>query len=380
MSWKDYADAQLRGIEETDRLSEDLWGRALAAIIVAEVLLRDRVRRRLLVIPLTADGHFDTRADRRSVVRFRQEVAAATRDFRVHLSRAITGRAPTPSLVPSVATEIPATGIASRAMQDAIERADRAYRRSRRILAQDRARAAQRAAQRPGEPPPPLDDFLPPGDDLPPPPEPPSRPADAAPPPAVAMPRDEDRARDEDAADAVTDLLMNVWGNAGNEARRFAEQMLGLVTRFGKRSRALDHLDAERPDGPPGSKGWRANRNILRRSVVEHIRAMHRRRTITNAVRDGIAHFRLDVPANRFGKVAPDGALGRQLWRVRTLSDWEAVQARENNTRNASSDFAGLGFGFGDMSYVVPVPPEYLREAAQQGRAWRERHMGAKVR
>lgn len=378
MPWSDYADAQLRGIEETARASEDLWAKALAVLVAYETLLRDRVRRRLLVLPITADEHWDF-SRRMPFARFRVGLRADVSEFVRGTSYALTGVAPSGGGIPPANLDIPRTGVASDAMRAALERADRALERAARILARDRARARQRAARDRGEDPPPLDDLLPDRGGPSTPSVSPTAPDDAAPPDVSLVDRPA-RARDEDAADAITDLLMNVWGNAGNEARHFAEQMLGLVTRLGTRPKALDHLDAERPDGPPGSRGWRTNRNIMRKSVVEHVRAMHRRRIVAGAVADGHTHFRLDVPKDRFGRVAPDGALGRQLWKVRTLSEWEAVQALENNGRNASSDFAGLGFGFGDMSYVVAVPREYLADAAQQGAAWRAQHMGARVR
>lgn len=377
MPWKDYADAQLRGIEEADRASEDLWARALAVLIAYETLFRDGVRRRLLVLPITEDDRFDFSGRRMPFVRFRTGTRLEMSRFAAGASRAIVGMAPAAGGVPDVDVDIPRTGLAAEALRESLDRADRFYRRARRVLARDRARAEQRRIRDEGGSPPPLDDLLPP--DGTPPPAPPSAPADAEPPPEIPGADDAEQARDDDAADAMTDLLMNVWGNLGNEARKFAEQMFGLVTRMGKRGRALDHLDAERP-GERGSRGWKTNRNILRKSVVEHMRAAHRRRTIANGVADGIAHYRLDVPQARFGAVAPDGSLGKQLWRVRTLSEWETVQARENNGRNASSDFAGLGFGYGDMSYVVAVPPEYVEDARRQGEAWRRRHMGAPVR
>lgn len=47
-----------------------------------------------------------------------------------------------------------------------------------------------------------------------------------------------------------------------------------------------------------------------------------------------------------------------------------------NNLGNRSADFAGLGFNFGDMSFVTFVPREYLRDAERQGAAWRRTHLG----
>jgi len=377
MAWREYADAQLRGVEETSRLMDSTWTRALAALLLWEAFFRDRVRRRLLVLPITADEHFDT-SSRMPFARFRTELRRTVADFVNGASRDLVGLA-VPSLgIPDLAPR--ASGVAGEAMRRAQEIADAAYRKARRLLERDRALAAERArvAAQPGAAPRPLDDLLPPA------PQPdtgaaptaaPAKARDAAAAVDVAEPAKERDAVAEDAADAVTDLLMNVWGNLGNEARRATEQMLGLVNRFGTRGRALAHLDAPRP-GAPGTKGWYANRNIMRKSVVEHLRAMHRRRTLAAGTRDGHTHFRLDVPQDRFGKIDPQGALGRQLWRVRTLPEWEAEQARQNDQRNASSDFAGLGFGYGDVSFVTVVPREYWEDATNQGRALRAKWLG----
>lgn len=379
MPWKDYAEAQLRGIDETDRLMEETWVKAAGLLLLYEAAFRRRLRRRLLVLPITGDGHFDFR-QRSPFTRFRVEARAAARQFANEASQALTGRVPSLAGVPADDLSIPARGAASQGLRDALRIADRSYQRARRLVARDRARARALAAVGPGGDLPPLDDLLPP-DDTPPPFAPSGGPAAATTPDAAdiaILPAAE--ARDADAADAVTDLLMNVWGNLGNEARRFTEQMLGLVTSFGTRNRALAHLDGPRPDGPPGSEGWYANRNNLRKSVVEHMRGMHRRRTLSQATADGIDHFRLDIPQSRLGRVAPEGAAGKQLWRVRTLPEWEAIQAAENASRNASSDFAGLGFGYGDLTYITAVPRDYLAAARQQGDAWRRQHLGARTR
>lgn len=373
MPWKDYADAQLRGIEETDRLIEETWAQAAGLLLLYEAAFRRRLRRRLLILPVTADGHFDL-SDRRPFTRFRVEARRAAQLFVSETSLALVGLEPAAGGVPAPDLEIPSRGVAAKGLSRAMEAADRAYRRARRLLIRDRARARAAALARPGEPPPPLDDILPP-DDQPPPPTAP--PGDGAAPADIALPEDPAEVRDADAADAVTDLLMNVWGNLGNEARRFTEQMLGLVTSYGTQPRALAFLDGPRPDGPPGSEGWYANRNHLRKSIVEHLRGMQRRRTIAQATQDGITDFRLDVPEKRRGRVAPDGAPGRNLWRVRTLSEWEAQQAAVNRSRNAASDFAGLGFGYGDVTFVTAVPREYIGAARQQGEAWRRQYLQA---
>lgn len=389
MPWGEYLDAQLDGIEETASLMESTWAQALVALLVWEAFFRDEVRKSLLVLPTTADGHFDTRRPRR-FVRYRTDVQAARAAFVRGASIDLAGLPPSdvvvadPARTPRAGAGLPAfdvlprrEGVGTAALRDTRRIADRAINRARRLLARDRARARERAlvpagggGEEPGAGAPETARGTP--DDGPP------ESARGAPEPAatpdIVEPDTDAEAAGEDLADATTDLLMNVWGNLGNEARRATEQLLGLTTRFGRRKAVEDFLDRQRP-GRPGTRGWHANRGILRKSVVEHLRAHHRRRTLTAALKDGHGLFRLDVPKARLGKVDPQGALGKELWRVRGLPDWEAVMGRENRGRVAASDFAGLGLGHGDVSFITAVPDEYRRAAEDQGRALRDRYL-----
>lgn len=121
--------------------------------------------------------------------------------------------------------------------------------------------------------------------------------------------------------------------------------------------------------------GWRMNANTMRLSVVAHVRAMHRRAMVTQARADGVRHFMLEVPKRRRGKIAPDGVCGRNLWRVRTWDEWLEVQRRANSGRIASSGFDTLGLGYGDCTYLVPVPAAYLVEARAYGQRMRAQWM-----
>lgn len=118
---------------------------------------------------------------------------------------------------------------------------------------------------------------------------------------------------------------------------------------------------------------WRMNRNNLFLSFAAHIRAVQRRRIVSEATAAGIVHFRMEVPRDMLGKVAPDGVMGRYLWRVLTLEQWRTIETRENSGRVASSAWDSLGLGFGDVSYLVPVPEIYYKEAVEEGRALRRR-------
>lgn len=137
-----------------------------------------------------------------------------------------------------------------------------------------------------------------------------------------------------------------------------------------RRSRPSDRRDG----------GWRVNANNMRLSVTAHVRAMHRRAMVTSALADGVRHFMLDVPKRRRGHIAPDGVCGRNLWRVRTWEEWLDVQAKANSGRIASSGFDTLGLGYGDCTYLVPIPRVYIEDAKRYGLEMRAKHMGAPQR
>lgn len=123
--------------------------------------------------------------------------------------------------------------------------------------------------------------------------------------------------------------------------------------------------------------GFRMDRGRMRLSVVSHIRAAQRRRTISEATAQGITHFRLDVPQKYLGRIAPDGLLGRNLWRVRTIDEWQAITSSANAKQIGSSAFDTLGMGFGDVSYLVSVPAIYIDDAIAHGEKLRKRWLTA---
>ena len=118
---------------------------------------------------------------------------------------------------------------------------------------------------------------------------------------------------------------------------------------------------------------FRFHRGHMRLSTIPHIKAQHRRHTISEATAAGIAHFRLDVPRRWLGRVSRSGMLAPHLWRVRTLDEWHEISRGFNQSRRDGSTFDSLGFFHNDPSYVVPVPALYLDAAIKQGRKLRKR-------
>lgn len=184
--------------------------------------------------------------------------------------------------------------------------------------------------------------------------------------------------------DMLGEAAMNPRRNIRYEADRLTESTIGLTSKNAKRGSARDVVeylvgvqgDARKTRAANSRRGgWRLNENNMRLSVVAHIRAMHRRAMVTLARAHGITHFMMSIPARRRGRIAPTGACGQQLWRVRTWDEWLAVQTRANAGRIASSAFDSLGLGYGDCTYLVPVPAVYLDQARAYGERMRDKWM-----
>ena len=114
-------------------------------------------------------------------------------------------------------------------------------------------------------------------------------------------------------------------------------------------------------------------RGTLRLSTVAHLRAVHRRRVISEAIADGIWHFRLDVPRRMLDRLTPGSVVARHLWRVRTWTEWQSIAQARNEARGTLSSFDTLGLHHGDFSYLLPVPARYYEDAVREGERWRRR-------
>lgn len=374
MAWADYWRSQIDGIEEVEEHSERSWLSALALILLLESRLRRKLAHRAALLPVDErSGRLDF--GRRDLIRrFR---SASGRDVRLWIrqaSLAIAGRRSVPLDDP---TSVARLSPAAAAVRGAMDTFSTQWARGMRIVARDedrqksvgekgtsgiqkepgRAVLPSRDAGAGGQAVPPRGENAP--DDTPPtlPPQP--------------------RARDREAIDfeeIARDQLFNLLRAFSDEGLRVEETLIRTTGRFNRKGDSLDfllgaHGDRRRSRAPVegGENGWHLDRNRLKLSFASHVRASHRRRTVSEGSASGIAAFRLDVPASRLGHVDPSGQLGPHLWRVRTLDEWTDVQARANAGRIRSSSWDTLGFGFGDMSYIVAVPAIYLGAAKASG-------------
>ena len=424
--WNEYWKNAIDEIDETERRTERTWRYALAAIVAWELWFRRRIRRGAIMLPSTIGGAFDT-TFRREFQAFRRQV----RDDAIHIAERLGielgGRRDAFSLVTTRPEE---RGIVNRAMEEVAEAFRPNWERLEALRRRFEATVARPLPPRPRRPGP--DGKGPSGPGAPPPsPAPPSpntpprgvtpeqlaeierelalfarkkrrkkKKGDEDPPDVeekVAPKKREDddpfgigelppprKAEDdpfgvddglgpkkreaEDLFEIETDALINIARNLGYHLDRVTETTLRLSGRFGTPSGIDDFLD-----GGGSGRPWEMNRNDLRLSTTAHLRALHRRRTITEGIASGIAHYRLDVPTERLGMVTPTSLTGAHAWQVKPLSEWREIADRYNRPRVQASSFDTLGFGFGDMTYVVPVPAVFLNAAVEQGRKWRGR-------
>jgi hypothetical protein len=398
VAWGNYWQRQLDGVEAVEKLAASVWTAALAAILAAEFFLKNRIARGAQALPLTPSGHFRT-TERREFVLFRAAVERDVATTVARLRRELGGLPPTGDAPPRTP---PPTGFGPVALRDALPIFDAADLAAERIRRRDEAAApAPAPAPAPANPPanapaapagapaaaPARDDAAPPlGADTEPfetrgPFDAPVE--EARPDPVVDQPAARAARARDDLKDATDDQLMNLVRDFCDEVGRVLEEVIRLTGRFGTLDDVLDYALGPKdlrdapftPEAPPG---WRLGRGRARLSLVAHVRGLHRRRTLAEATARGISEFRLDLPKEFLGRVRPAGIVGPHLWRVRSLGEWQDIAARENAGRIRSSAFDSLGLGFGDPSYVVPVPALYRADAVATGAALRERFLAAR--
>lgn len=360
MSWNRYLDTALDGIDETEARSDRTWLLVLGAVVAWELWLRRRTVDRALRMPVVDGGWFDLR-ERKALRALRAGVAADVQTMQAALQREIGGGRDPFRPVPGGGT--PRPGLSTSAISDTVEAFTPRWDRLQEI-----ADAFQREFQRP----------LPPR---------PSRAPTPPPPPGLTpeqvkeieqelakrakRPGGLDARELDDEFDVGQDALINIARNLGYDLQRVTETVFGRLTGpFSRPSAMVAFMNGSR-DGQP----WQLNRNHLRLSTTAHIRAAHRRRTVSEATAAGITHFRLDVPKSRLGAFAPEGITAKHVWQVRPLSKWQDLADRMNRQRIGASSFDTLGLGFGDVTYIVPVPAVFLPEAVDQGHRWRRRRI-----
>lgn len=475
MSWQDYWSAWTDEIQETEERVERTWSKVALALLLAAALLRRRIVRRALALPVVPGGWIDT-TNPRPIRAFRTAVRRETEDMARRLAVQFGGGSVAAPEAPPVMgprrPRLPSRGITPEALAATVTGFDRAWERvveiqrraeeDERRAMEDAARARARAL-RAKDPQETLDIIRQAleesGQDaavgLP---APGSRPhvrgitpavvsaggrgfvirvsgsgfgpdlqilwngkplvtawlgageVAAIVPPALlkepgqarvsvgdsnvltlsiaataAQPGSRADREAEDLEEIGLDAVINIGRNLGYDLRRITETAVRLTGRFNRASDVVDYLNGT-PDGrvtrasPQGGKEWRFNQNAMRLSTTAHIRALHRRRTVSEAQAEGIQHFRLDVPRSRLATLGTGGLLAAHLWQVRTLDEWHRIYAATNRRRVGASTFDTLGLHYGDFSYVTPVPAVFLRDAERQGRRLRKRWLaGAAV-
>ena len=352
MSWNRYIQAHAEGIDEVEDEVDRTWAAALALLLLWERRLRAQTGDLLGTLPQRG-GRWDT-SHPPTMRRFRRRLSNIIEGSIEELSWRIAG-----TRSPITPGPIPRRG----AQWDGMNRSQRAWERSwresgRRLITDiKRLPPGSDGSRGPGGGPP-----LPPGDS----PEP------LLTPDQKQINRlklilgvaEKSGFNDEDMRELRADGIENILRWLRQETRRFGEQVVRLTNRW-------------TPTSEVGlsNQEWQIHRGNLRLSTTAHLRAVHRRATIGAADALGIQHFMVTVPRRRFGKIAAEGMLGRQLWRVRTLEEWSEVQRQANKGRRSSSSFDTLGLGYGDVSYLVPVPWIYRAAAIAFGLQLRKKHL-----
>lgn len=440
--WSTFHKNAIDGIDETERLVDSTWVRALAAIVAWELFLRRRTVSRARSMPIVDGGWIHP-----------QELGAFRRALRVDLDRArdrlreqLYGSTNERRL--AVAGDPAGAGITPRALRQAEGVFDGMWRRLEAIRTEFERRAAEALRPKPRDDGPPgRPPLLPPtsgptnpvpprgvtprqlaeierqiarlkkkrkrkvkddepivGED---PPKPKKRDGDdpygigELPPPRKVeddpfgfegeqltpgqLEQIEEALRNSPEVDAdqraraVSDLLdvgqdavLNIARHLDFELERVMEAAIRVSGPLGRLESFTSWLD-----GSPtnlSSQPWQMNRNNLRLSTVAHLRAIHRRRTISEGIASGVAHYRLDVPTARLGQVSAGGTLAPHLWQVRTLKEWADITDTINARRSTPTSFDTLGLVHNDPSYVIAVPSVFLRDAIESGRRLRSRY------
>lgn len=370
IAWQDYWQTAVEEIDETEDRVDRTWQKVLAALLLWELWLRRRTVRRAFELPTVDGGWIDT-GRRELLRRFRAQVRRDAGTAASALQRELGGGFDPLGFSPG--TRPPRNGITPQAIGETIEGVRinwEALDEMRRRVEEELAKPLP-ATMTPQFPP------VPPGPE----------PREAITPERLReieqaledQPGQPDRRRArelEDELEIGQDALINIARNLGYEFDRVTETIVRLSGRFSRPSDIADYLDGT----PAGTRTrastgqpWQVNRNNLRLSSTAHIRAAHRRRMISEATAAGVTHFRLDVPTRRLDLLTPSSVIGEEVWQIRTLQDWQDVASRLNRGRIAASGFDTLGLGYGDFTYVVPVPKVFLAEAEAQSRKWRRR-------
>lgn len=114
------------------------------------------------------------------------------------------------------------------------------------------------------------------------------------------------------------------------------------------------------------------NSGVLDLSVASHPRSLQRLSVFDFAEAAGIEHFGMIVPTQMDLRISPSGVLSQQVGKVRTASEWLAIESRQNAGRRGLSMIFSLGLHHNDPHQMVPIPGALLAAARRQMRKYRE--------
>ena len=326
MSYESYWRAHMRGIEDVEEEQRRRWEEVLALLLLLEGGLRKRIVTLALGVNLNR---------RRQVERFRVRARTEIDNFISAASIGIVGRSTLRTLYPAGTTG------AIRGIQGAGIRAAAAVQADALVNAMNTLGKDGGIAPKP------------PG---------------AAP---VRLHPDQAGRFRQDLEDILIEADDNPIRGIHDGANRLMEDIISRTSVFARHGSARDvvHHMVGRDDGRTNdpSIGWRLHRGRMWMAVLSHIRAIHRRRTVSEALANGITNFRMDVPRRMLGHFHPDGVMGRQMWKIRSFDEWREEARKANTGRVGSTAWDSLGLGFKDFSYLTPIPDIYMEEAQAQG-------------
>lgn len=358
MTWRDYWTRAIEDIDDAHERTDRTWQVALAVIIAWELWLRRRTVDRTFRLPVVAGGWLDL-SDRSARRRYHSETRLDTLAAFDGLRHQLGGPhnplsppgAPTSPIIPASPRGAPRTppgGVVPAAIRETVRGARTAAEDLERMFEAAMAEAAARNIPVPEE-----------------------RDAEA---PRQARSREERES--EDFGEVTDDALINIVRNLATDLDRVTEELIRLVSRNNPPEAVKEFMDGTVTGGPSRSSDgqpWQINRNNIRLSTTAHIRAAHRRRMVSEGIAAGVENFRLDVPTAVLPMVTPTSTTGQYVWQIRPYGEWQAIAGAKNRSRIRASGFDTLGLGFGDMTYVVPVPAIFLSDAKKQSSKWRRR-------
>jgi len=151
--------------------------------------------------------------------------------------------------------------------------------------------------------------------------------------------------------------LSNVNGFIFNEGRQLKERLLDNFTQKTSITIALDQ-----------TKKFTMNRNITKLSIVTHPRALFKNVVFVNADKQGVIHFKITIPDNKYNDLNPMGITAGLLFLIFTYQQLN----KKGDTKNNANVIGGMGAHYGSFDYCYPIDEEYYEEEERIAREQRK--------